>query len=96
MAEAKNVTAGEIMELIKRQAYLCALSGRSLTPETASVDHIEPLGRGGKHEIGNLWVVDHQVNTAKGMLSLDEFISLCREVARHQDGLDAMAAGEDF
>jgi len=84
MREVKTVTAKMIMRLVEQQAFRCALSGRELTPETASLDHIVPLSRGGNHELSNLWAVDHQANSAKGTMTVDEFISLCREVAGHQ------------
>ena len=71
------------LNLIEKQQYRCALSGRKLTPETASLDHVVPLSRGGKHDISNLQVLEHQVNTAKGTLTMDEFISLCEDVIRH-------------
>lgn len=79
-----RITAKQVLELVKRQRFRCAISGRELTPETASLDHIVPLARGGPHAIENVWVVDHQVNSAKGTLSLDEFVALCRDVVAHQ------------
>lgn len=73
------------MDLVRRQHFKCAISGRTLTPETASLDHIVPLAAGGGHAIENVWVVDHQVNTAKGTLSFEEFVAMCRDVVAHQD-----------
>ena len=84
MREVKTVTAKMIMQLIEQQSFRCALSGKTLTPETASLDHILPLARGGKHELSNLWAVDHQVNSAKGTMTVDEFVSMCRDIASHQ------------
>jgi 5-methylcytosine-specific restriction endonuclease McrA len=84
MPTPATVTAKMIMELIERQEFRCALSGRLLTPETASLDHRIPLSRGGTHQLGNLWVVDHQVNAAKGSLTVDEFVAICREVTTRQ------------
>lgn len=84
MPTPATVTAKMIMELIERQQFRCALSGRLLTPETASLDHMVPLSRGGMHDLSNLWIVDHQVNAAKGALTVDEFVAICREVAAHQ------------
>ena len=77
MATKKNnITATEVIDLVQRQGYLCAISGRKLTPETASLDHIIPFSRGGEHSLGNVWVVDHQVNIAKGTMSLEEFVAM--------------------
>lgn len=72
------------MAKVKEQEFRCAISGRELTPETASLDHIVPLARGGEHSLANVWIVDHQVNIAKSTMTLDEFVSLCRQVTEHQ------------
>lgn len=80
----RPVTAKQILELVRQQGYRCAISGRELTPETASIDHIVPLANGGAHDLSNVWIVHHQVNTAKGTLSMEQFVELCRDVATHQ------------
>lgn len=77
---AKTIKAAEIFSLLEEQEYRCALSGRKLTPETASLDHILPLAKNGQHDISNIWIVDHQINAAKGTLTAEEFIQLCQEV----------------
>lgn len=84
MHKVKTVTAKMIREMIERQNYRCALSGRTLTPETASLDHIHPLGRGGAHSPDNVWIVDQQVNTAKGVLTPVEFLQMCQDVVGAQ------------
>lgn len=84
-----TVTAKQIMSLIERQNFRCAMSGRPLTPETASLDHIVPLSRDGNHELSNLWVVDHQVNSAKGTLTVEEFRGLCQEIVNHRSNGDS-------
>ena len=85
MKNAASISSKKIMEMIEEQNFRCALSDRKLTPETASLDHIIPLSRGGTHEIDNLWVVEHLVNSAKGTMTVDEFIAMCRDVASHQN-----------
>jgi hypothetical protein len=98
MQTKRSVTTTQIKKLIESQNYRCALTNRLLTPETASLDHKQPISRGGTHEVANLWVVEHFVNTAKGSLTVDEFVSMCRDVVRHQDaittpkGIDPMQA----
>ncbi len=84
MDQPTPVTAKKIMDLIERQKFRCALSGRELTPETASLDHVTPLSRGGSHELSNLCVVDYQINTAKGTMTVEEFLAMCRDVASCQ------------
>jgi len=95
VAKAKNITATQVLELVERQDYRCAISGRKLTPETASLDHIVPFSRGGEHNISNVWVVDHQVNIAKGTMTLEEFMAMCRDVINHQDGKAAAQGNGD-
>jgi 5-methylcytosine-specific restriction endonuclease McrA len=84
MRKHKTITATQVLELIKRQNFICAISGRTLTPETASLDHIIPLGRGGPHSLENVWAVDHRVNVAKGTMTFDEFVAMCKEIAAYQ------------
>lgn len=89
MQRPPTVTATEILKLIERQQFRCAVSGRELTPASASLDHIVPLSRGGSHRIENLWVVDQQVNAAKGTLTVEELLQLCSDVIRHQQNNQA-------
>ena len=83
MPKRSSVSPKQILELLERQTYRCALSGRELTPETASLDHCLPLSRGGAHDISNVQVLDFQVNSAKGTMTIDEFVAMCRDVAGH-------------
>lgn len=83
MKKPAAITASQIMKLIENQKFKCALTGRDLTPETASIDHIMPLSRNGSHDLENIWVIDHKVNMAKGTMTTDEFVAMCREVANH-------------
>lgn len=96
MSVVGKISASQVMAMVERQNFRCAISGRELTPETASLDHISPLARGGKHEMGNVWVVDHQINTAKGTLSVEEFIALCFDVVRHQEAARGSLTPSEF
>jgi 5-methylcytosine-specific restriction endonuclease McrA len=69
-----------LLKLLQQQEYKCALSGRELTPETADIDHIKPLAKGGRHSADNVQVIHSHVNRAKGTLLPDEFVQMCREV----------------
>ena len=80
----ESITAKKVMQLVERQRYRCALTGRELTPSTASLDHKMPLSRVGQHSMSNLWIVHREINAAKGTMTIDEFIALCREVSEHQ------------
>ncbi len=79
------VSTENVLRLLEHQRYRCALTGRSLTPQTAALDHIVPVRFGGEHLIENAQVLHKDVNRAKGSLTSDEFIGLCREVVRWFD-----------
>lgn len=52
--------------IFMRDQYLCGYTGKQLTNKTASVDHIIPLSRGGKHTWENVITSDRNVNSQKG------------------------------
>lgn len=83
-AEIK-VTKKSIRKLYDDQLGLCALTGDTLTPENASLDHVMPISRGGTHTIDNAQMVIHEVNRMKGSLTNDELIELCRKIVFHAD-----------
>ena len=76
-------TSQEILKLVDAQGYKCALTGWALEPATAVLDHVVPLSQGGANTIDNLQVVHSKANAAKGVMSQDDFIALCRAVVAH-------------
>ena len=83
------VSTDNVLRLLDHQHYRCALTGRALTPETASIDHILPISLGGAHIIENTQVLHKDVNRAKGSMTSEEFVGLCREVARWSETVEA-------
>lgn len=79
------VSTDNVLRLLEHQHYRCALTGRTLTPQTAAIDHIVPIRLGGEHTIENTQILHKDVNRAKGSMTSEEFIGLCREVARWAD-----------
>ncbi|GAB4549496.1 MAG: hypothetical protein Tsb0013_10780 [Phycisphaerales bacterium] len=75
------VSTANVLGLLERQGYRCALTGRQLTPETAALDHIVPLRFGGEHVIENTQVLHKDVNRAKNSMTNVEFARMCEEVA---------------
>ena len=82
-AAEQSATSSQLMAMLKKQKYRCALSGAKLAPETAQLDHIEPLAGGGTNGIENLQWLDGQVNKAKGTMSQADFVRMCVMVAKH-------------
>ncbi|QDT05210.1 HNH endonuclease [Rubripirellula lacrimiformis] len=75
-----KINVKNVMQLLEHQGYQCTLTGRSLTPEVASLDHIVPVRDGGEHVIENTQVLHRDINRAKSILSNEDFIQMCREV----------------
>ena len=66
--------------------FPCALTGRPIEfnkPETYEYDHKQPLTRGGENTLSNLQILCPEANQAKGSLTDQEFIELCKEVVIH-------------
>jgi|GEM_PF-2568511 len=79
-----KANASALMGLLKNQGFRCALSGVSLTPCTAVIDHIIPVSVGGTNELHNLQWLHRDVNRAKSVLIQDQFIKICRQVVAYQ------------
>jgi 5-methylcytosine-specific restriction endonuclease McrA len=69
-----------IAQLWKKQRGICPLTGRRLNRESAQLDHIVPLRRGGSDALANLRWVHRDANYAKRDLLDEEFFSLCSDV----------------
>jgi 5-methylcytosine-specific restriction endonuclease McrA len=80
---AVKVSATMLKTILEMQGYKCALSGKRLTPEIAVLDHKIPLSRGGTNDASNLQWLDKEVNKAKGSMDCDEFVAMCKAVARY-------------
>ncbi len=78
--QSKALSINAVRQMLHAQQYRCALSGRQLTPDSAALDHIVPISRGGGHRIENAQVLHKDVNRAKGTLTNEEFLAMCREV----------------
>ena len=78
-----SVNVANVLRLLEYQHYRCALTGRLLTPDTASLDHIVPVRCGGEHLVQNTQVLHKDVNRAKTTMTNDEFIQLCHDVVMY-------------
>jgi 5-methylcytosine-specific restriction endonuclease McrA len=62
-----------------RRKAPCKYCGKTLTPETATFDHVRPLSQGGYHKAKNGALACYSCNQAKGSKSIGEFLWLKRE-----------------
>jgi 5-methylcytosine-specific restriction endonuclease McrA len=75
----------DLYRLAKKQKCRCALTGDKLTRDNISVDHITPLSKGGNNVVENLRLVTYDVNIVKNSLSDLEFLTICKNVVRHNE-----------
>lgn len=81
VATQDKASPGELYRLLETQEFRCALSGVELVPQSTQLDHISPVSNGGSHQISNLQWVESDVNKAKGTMSNEAFVAMCRRVA---------------
>jgi len=82
-----KIKVSQLLRKLQQQQHKCALTGRVLTPENASLDHVVPVSRGGSHDVENVQLVIKMANDMKGTLTMEEFISICTDVAKHHGKL---------
>ena len=79
----KKLTVPLLRMKLEEQEFRCVYSGQELTPDSCSLDHITPLSKGGLHVIDNIQFVCPMINRMKNTMSSEEFIAICRMVARY-------------
>ena len=66
----------------------CYLTGQHIDinkPSTYHFDHIIPRSRGGDNSLDNLGICTKKANEAKGDMTPDEFLNLCKQVISHSE-----------
>lgn len=77
-----KANAIQLRQLLEQQGYKCALSGLTLEPDTAALDHVVPISAGGSDMADNLQWVHRDVNRMKGTMDQGEFLRLVRLIAQ--------------
>lgn len=85
-------SASEIYEWLQTQDFVCAYSGDQMTKDSFTVDHRQPLHRGGTNDFDNLCLCTKAMNLAKGTMTEAEFRSLMAFVGQWDDGGKALFA----
>ena len=80
MRKRPRVSRQQLDALLREQNNRCALTGLQLTPQTVSLDHVQPLSRGGSTDLHNCQLTLRTANHMKGSLTHEEFVALCRAV----------------
>jgi hypothetical protein len=71
------------MDKFKAQGFRCHFTGETLERENASLDHLQPISKGGQHNSENIQLVHIAINRMKGRMTAEEFIDWCVKVAVH-------------
>ena len=80
-AMREEVTGANLNRLRLRQGNRCYYTGAELTLANVSIDHKQPLSKGGKHTVGNIALCLSEVNKMKRQMTEQEFIAICQLVA---------------
>lgn len=67
-----------------KSGYSCQICGHSITYEEMTVDHIQPLAKGGKNEMDNYQCACGKCNKIKADSSQDEFIDNMKDIVLYQ------------
>lgn len=79
-------TAKELEEWLKAiKDFVCYYTGVQLKHTDFSVDHKQPLNRGGTNTLDNLCICTKQINTTKGTMTEKEFKSLLKFLSKWED-----------
>jgi 5-methylcytosine-specific restriction endonuclease McrA len=73
-------TGDDLKAIWEKQGGTCHFTGWPLD-QTAHLDHIVPVKRGGTHEISNLRWTNKQVNYAKRDMLDGEFLNVIQAIA---------------
>lgn len=72
--------ASHFYQLLEKQDYKCALSGRELRPENTRATHATPLRKDGGHTLENIILVDDDVDLLKKNKSVREAVDIAADI----------------
>ena len=78
--KTSEITGLDIWRLAKKQKMVCPLTGRRLSNDNVSADHIAHLVNGGHSGINNLRLVVKEANLARHTMSDADFLAMCQDV----------------
>ena len=81
--KALSELKGVIKEVYDNKCYL---TGRPLDMDSGTnleFDYIIPKSKGGTNTLSNLGLCVKDANTAKGDMSVDELVDLCKDILQH-------------
>ncbi|PJZ36999.1 hypothetical protein CH354_07715 [Leptospira levettii] len=82
--EKFKLKAGHIRSLLNQQNFKCYISGIELTYENVEIEHIQPLTKGGKHELENLCLIEKSLRELKRLKTREEILELCKVIIQNE------------
>lgn len=81
----KNYTYKDVIEYLGGTTVVCKLTGRKIDilVDDYNLDHIIPVSRGGTNELDNMAITIPEANVAKGNMTNEELVTLCKEICEH-------------
>lgn len=81
----KQLTINDILELLEKQNYKCALSGIEMTRVQGSLYNpsIDRIIAGGSYSKDNIQLVCRCLNNWRSNTSIEDFVMLCKKVAEY-------------
>jgi 5-methylcytosine-specific restriction endonuclease McrA len=83
MTEKQKIPTRLRRQVTKRDGYHCVYCDEDLTHKEIHLDHVIPESQGGPTTYDNLQVTCKKCNTAKGILTEEEFVSKLRKRAQN-------------
>jgi 5-methylcytosine-specific restriction endonuclease McrA len=78
--QKETISGFDLWRIAKSQKLICPFTGRKLTKENISIDHIIPKSKGGHNVLSNIRLVHKQANIGKNNTTDTEFLQLCKDV----------------
>lgn len=76
-------TFRQLRDKLILQEYMCFFTGLSLDVASLRLAHIVPASDGGTFDVDNLAWTSHQINRMMGTMTGQEFVDLCRKIAKN-------------
>lgn len=80
-----QLTFLDVYKQAKKQKCICAISGKKLTTENVSLDHIIPIAKGGKNTPDNIQLIDYRINLMKRELEMSKFLEWIQLISDYQN-----------
>jgi len=90
-ATGSEIEPGNFLDPVQLRPM--SLKKVAANPRMLTSGHIVPLDRGGKHELGNVFLVLHRSNQMQGNMTLSEFLQLSESIVEKHKASGTFPSG---